>query len=492
MATASKSQVQALYVGYLGRAGDRAGLDFWLNAIHTDVSTLESVALGFTLSDEYQGLYGDLGTEELVAAVYQNVLGREAEGEGLAFWVNEIESGVITADTLVASMINSLGQVDQQTIDNKIFVANVYTEAAGDDYNPAAGARIIENVNSDPTTVSSALKQLEDGSLPGLVPGLALFNAVNAAEAELAGYGEQLAEEYPEWDGDNSGDVSLAEAQGALDAAVAARAAIGGGETTNVLAARLETAEANYATARTAAVAVEGGEAAVTAYEDAMAAYLALETEDAEEIAAAEAAVTEAETAVTALGGVGTTLLSASDARIQAVQTLESAQEAEATIATIESIVDQYESLERAVETAETALQDYLAANPTVNYVELAGTAEAATAGNDVFVFGNGDTTDFAISDFGTQGNDNLVIGSAYTFNEGAVTTGDNNAEEVFIVQGATGAQVIIETSPFGSTSVTAGADGTVTASPNAAVITLTGVNVDELQFSNGVISHTA
>lgn len=32
--------------------------------------------------------------------------------------------------------------------------------------------------------------------------------------------------------------------------------------------------------------------------------------------------------------------------------------------------------------------------------------------------------------------------------------------------------------------------DGTVTASPNAAVITLTGMNADELQFSNGVISH--
>jgi len=77
MATVSTSQVQSLYVGYLGRAADQEGLNFWVDSIRNDVSTLESVALGFTLSDEYQSIYDGLSTEELVSAVYKNVLGRE-------------------------------------------------------------------------------------------------------------------------------------------------------------------------------------------------------------------------------------------------------------------------------------------------------------------------------------------------------------------------------------------------------------------------------
>lgn len=569
MATATVSQVQALYVGYLGRAGDQAGLDFWLDAIRNDVSTLESVALGFTLSEEYQGLYGGLPVEEFVATVYRNVLGRDPDEEGLAFWVNEIGNGVISADTLVASMINSLGEVDQRTIDNKIFVANTYTVAAGDNYTPAAGARIVADVSSDPASVSAALEMLEDGSLPGAVPGLALFNAIAAAEAELAGYGEQLATDFPDWDADDSGEVSLTEAQGALDSAIAARAAIGGGETTNVLAARLDTAEANYANARAAAVAQQGGNQAVTEYEAAVEASLALEENDPADEAAAQAgfnaaigssatvsyasldaltaaavtdyatlyaalsdpatasaeradlveavsglsfgqqvaalaandlAITEADAAVTAtegavaaLGSAGTSYLATSQARIVAMDLLEDAQEADAAVAAIQPIVDQFSSLDRAVDTAETAFSTYLAANPNVNYDELDDGAAAGSTGNDVFVFAEAPTTaDFAIANFGAQGNDSLVIGGAFAYNEGATSAGDNNVSEFFIVQGAAGAQIVIETTPFASSSVTAGTNGSITASPDAAVITLTGVSADELQFSNGVISHVA
>lgn len=568
MATVSTSQVQSLYVGYLGRAADQEGLNFWVDSIRNDVSTLESVALGFTLSDEYQSIYDGLSTDELVSAVYQNVLGREPDEEGRAFWVSEIEKGATTEDTLLVSMINSLGEVDQRTIDNKVFVANTYTAAAGDNYNPDAGAQIIEGVTSDPASVNKALDLLENGSLPGAVPGLALYNAIAAAEAEFASYGEQLAMASPDWDADDSGDVSLAEAQAVLNDAVAARNAIGGGESTNVLAARLETAEANYASAREAAVAQPGGNQAVTDYEAAVEAAMALEDNDPAQEAAAEAgfgtaisasttvsyasldtltaaaisdyaslyaalsdpntasaeraalvdaidgldygtqvvelaanelAITEAtneltstEAAVTALGAAGTEYLSASQVRISAAETLENAQEADAQIAEIKPVVDQYASLDRAIDTAEASFTSYLAANPEVNYDPLDDGAAVGTSGNDVFVFADTPTsTDFAIANFGAQGNDSLVIGDDFAYNGGTVTSGDNNVAEFFVIQGQTGAQVIIETTPFGSSSVTVGGDSTVTASPDAAVITLTGVNVEDLQFSNGVISHT-
>lgn len=148
MATTLASQVQELYIGYLGRAADKAGLDFWVKAIENGTSTLESVALGFTLSAEYKAAYEGLTTTQLVARVYQNVLGRAADADGLAFWVGEINKGVIKADTLVKSMINSLGAIDQLNMDNKVQAANTYTTTAGDNYVLADAQAVIGSVIS--------------------------------------------------------------------------------------------------------------------------------------------------------------------------------------------------------------------------------------------------------------------------------------------------------------------------------------------------------
>ncbi|RRV84163.1 DUF4214 domain-containing protein [Stutzerimonas stutzeri] len=187
MANAIASQVQALYVGYLGRAADQAGLDFWTNAIVNGTSTIESVALGFTLSQEYTSKYEGLSNEELVAAIYQNVLGRAADADGLAFWVGELEKGVQTPETLLAAMINSLGAVDQKVIDNKVYVANAYTAAAGADYKAEAGAKILEGVDGTAASVAKAI-----GTLPTSTATLTeTLAALQAAEKAVADFVEE-------------------------------------------------------------------------------------------------------------------------------------------------------------------------------------------------------------------------------------------------------------------------------------------------------------
>ncbi len=180
MANVIASQVQELYVGYLGRAADQAGLDFWTNAITAGTSTIESVALGFTLSQEYTSKYEGLSSEELAAAIYENVLGRAADADGLAFWVGELEKGVQTPETLLAAMINSLGAVDQKVIDNKVYVANAYTAAAGADYKTEAGAKILEGVDGTAASVAKAIGTLPT-STATLTEGLAGVAAANKA-----------------------------------------------------------------------------------------------------------------------------------------------------------------------------------------------------------------------------------------------------------------------------------------------------------------------
>ena len=175
------SQVQALYVGYLGRAADQAGLDFWANAIEAGTSTIESVALGFTLSAEYTSLYAGKTNEELAAAIYENVLGRAADADGLAFWVGELAKGVQTPETLLAAMLNSLGAIDQQVISNKVFVANAYTAAAGPDYDSVVGAKILEGVDGTAASVAAALNTVPAINSAGLTAALTKLDTANQA-----------------------------------------------------------------------------------------------------------------------------------------------------------------------------------------------------------------------------------------------------------------------------------------------------------------------
>lgn len=191
MATTLASQVQELYIGYLGRAADKAGLDFWVKAIENGTSTLESVALGFTLSAEYKAAYEGLTTSQLVAKVYQNVLGRAADADGLAFWVGEINKGVIKADTLVKSMINSLGAIDQLSMDNKVQAANTYTTTAGANYDLAAAKAAIGASSSNNPGQTSTLTtgadniagstgdDLVNGMIDGTTPALSTLSAAD-------------------------------------------------------------------------------------------------------------------------------------------------------------------------------------------------------------------------------------------------------------------------------------------------------------------------
>lgn len=567
MANAIASQVQALYVGYLGRAADQAGLDFWTNAIVNGTSTIESVALGFTLSQEYTSKYEGLSNEELVAAIYQNVLGRAADADGLAFWVGELEKGVQTPATLLAAMLNSLGAVDQQTIDNKVYVANIYTATAGDAYNAEAGAQIIADVDATPASVSAALAQLEDGQLPGLIPGLGLYNAYVTATAAIEAYEAEVAATKADLFSDTDLDddvITSAEADAALSAAEGARAEVS--ETsTNVLIAEAADTQAAlnaayaalsatgkqkadaYLAAVATAEATKGASAADVAAEQARldndptfdaalkaesavvtgqtftdaatlyAFYTDAATSDADRatidkafaevdsfaqfkaVALVDLADNKADAAVGAARNQlseedgGATYLTALEADNTADDLVADAQEADALVASLQAIVDQFTALENAQTEALAALNQFDTdnANVVINIDSLADADPAGdTAVNDVyFLPGAADNADGTIANFGTDGNDYILIGSEYSFNSGALTTGNNNALEFFVVQGATGAQLVFESVNYGSSTVTVNAAGTVTASDNATVITLTGLNAADVVVDNGVIT---
>jgi len=147
------------------------------------------------------------------------------------------------------------------------------------------------------------------------------------------------------------------------------------------------------------------------------------------------------------------------DALAEAVEYLQAAKALETELAAL-------------VEARDAALADF-EANDYLEPVMLS-TNKFGTTGSDIFVF---DGEAVSVSSFGRSGDDVLFVGSGYTLNEGKLSAGNDAALEVFFNQKGNNAEIIIETKAYGSDS------------GDTKVITLTGVNVEDLTFENGIIT---
>ena len=190
--------VQQLYVSYFGRPADYFGLQNFsaqLDAMGAPktfaalqaavgangASPLAQLVNSFNNSAESVALYGNdnsqIGVSKFVAAIYQNVLGREADTAGFNFWVNAISSGTLSkanaaaAITAAASTNTSAqGMQDAITVANKLTVATTFTAAldtptefnayAGDAA-AATGRSLLQGV-SNTTDVTAYQANIDD------------------------------------------------------------------------------------------------------------------------------------------------------------------------------------------------------------------------------------------------------------------------------------------------------------------------------------------
>ena len=84
--------VNRLYQVLLGRAGEPQGLDYWCRLLIEKVQTGSQVASGFVESKELR--QRDLADTEYVTLLYKSILGREPDNKGMEDWVTQLKSGV--------------------------------------------------------------------------------------------------------------------------------------------------------------------------------------------------------------------------------------------------------------------------------------------------------------------------------------------------------------------------------------------------------------
>ncbi len=99
-------QITRLYQGYFQRPADVAGYTYWRNQLLAGKTTIAAVSDYFAANGEFNARYGALNNEQFVNQVYQNVLGRPADGAGRTYWLGQLANGV-TRGTLMLSFTDS-------------------------------------------------------------------------------------------------------------------------------------------------------------------------------------------------------------------------------------------------------------------------------------------------------------------------------------------------------------------------------------------------
>lgn len=89
-------QIRRLYQAVLGRQPEPDGLAYWFAILSTG-TPLDRITQGFVDSTEFRTRFGVIpgsaGDEPFVNALYENVLGRTAEQAGYDYWLRELRNG---------------------------------------------------------------------------------------------------------------------------------------------------------------------------------------------------------------------------------------------------------------------------------------------------------------------------------------------------------------------------------------------------------------
>ncbi len=175
---AALTTIQKLYIAYYGRPADAGGREYWASEVDKANGSLTGIINNFAGAPEAQALYGTgTTTADRVTVLYQNILGRAPDPQGLAYYVARVDGtwkepdGTIppplSLGNLALAILDGVqpGTSDAPLADNRLTVANTFTAQVNDqNYGGNAAAAIartfLKQVTGDTTTVTQANDQL--------------------------------------------------------------------------------------------------------------------------------------------------------------------------------------------------------------------------------------------------------------------------------------------------------------------------------------------
>lgn len=149
VASENELYVRALYHDALGRNADPTGLSHWC-AMLDQGQPRALVASQIIHSAEHYAT-------RVVNPIYQQLLGRSADPAGLAGWVPALQSGSITTQQFIASVLASAEFIANAGPTHLDWLNSVYTKSLGRPLDPAGQATWLEQLDAGVSTFQVAL-----------------------------------------------------------------------------------------------------------------------------------------------------------------------------------------------------------------------------------------------------------------------------------------------------------------------------------------------
>lgn len=190
------TQIQELYLGYLGRPADQAGLNYWLGQLNADqpTLTLDNLRTSFVASTEYTTLYNGADRAAVVGQIYTNLFGRSASQAEIGYWAFASD---VPADKLIVAFLNAASTADRATVDAKSAYADQLTATYGSKaavadltarYNSVLASVTAEQAGANPPSYAASFKAYADQQLANLVfnTTAGTYNAFSNTSANIA------------------------------------------------------------------------------------------------------------------------------------------------------------------------------------------------------------------------------------------------------------------------------------------------------------------
>ena len=154
-----RAPVIRLYTAYFGRIPDAGGLAYWAGKLRTG-TPLARISATFAASSEFTRKQGSLGNAAFVRFVYDAVLGRAPDAEGLGYWARKLAAGT-SRGTLMTSFSESAEHKrrTQATVDIVLISTGMLRRV------PTAAELTAERaVLADGVPITDLVRRLLDGS----------------------------------------------------------------------------------------------------------------------------------------------------------------------------------------------------------------------------------------------------------------------------------------------------------------------------------------
>jgi hypothetical protein len=175
-ASAYYTQVQNLYVAYFGRPADKLGLEYYANLLDASKGNQTAMLHDFAASAESAALYNQTTTSGKIAAMYQTLFGHAADIDGLAYWVNQVQTGKVIMSEVAATLAFSAQTADAAIVAAKLTAAAAFTakittvdQLLAYENNASVGRTWLATVTSTATATTAAATI--DSTLAGAVTG---------------------------------------------------------------------------------------------------------------------------------------------------------------------------------------------------------------------------------------------------------------------------------------------------------------------------------